>query len=204
WVVRRRRRLSDLTTPVWTASARQPATFLLTLILHRASLFYIGLPLIYRLYYNRVIVVLLLLGTGWLLWGLADLVGSRLLQRMLPSSTYAVFALARRILRVLVVVITVLLAFAAFGFNLTPTLAGLGIGGIAVAFAAQKSLENIFGGFSVLGGRVIRIGDTCSIGAYQGQIEDITLTATLLRTNDRTLVQIPNVSLSTEKIENLS
>jgi MscS family membrane protein len=206
WLVRRRRPTSGATTTVWAASARQPATFLLTLLLHRASLAYVGMPLIYRVYYNRVIVVLLVLGTGWLLWRLADLLVSRFMTRLVPSATesYAVFGLGQRILKVVIVVVTVLLAFGALGVNLTPTLAGLGIGGIAIAFAAQKSLENIFGGFSVLGGRVIRIGDVCSIGAFQGQIEDITLTATLLRTNDRTLVQIPNGTLFTEKIENLS
>ncbi|HYB54465.1 MAG TPA: mechanosensitive ion channel family protein, partial [Thermoanaerobaculia bacterium] len=168
---------------------------------------YVGFPLIYRVYYNRVLLVLLVLGTGWLLWRLADLLVSGLLKRLMPvraAESYAIFGLGRRILKVLVVIVTVLLAFGALGVNLTPTLAGLGIGGIAIAFAAQKSLENVFGGFTALGGRVIRIGDLCSIGGYQGRIEDITLSATLLRTNDRTLVQIPNGSLFTEKIENLS
>jgi MscS family membrane protein len=153
-----------------------------------------------------VIVVLLVLGTGWLLWRLADLLVSRFMTRLMPraNESYAVFSLGQRILKVFIVIVTVLLAFGALGVNLTPTLAGLGIGGIAIAFAAKTSLENIFGGFSVLGGRVIRIGDLCSIGAYQGRIEDITLSATLLRTDDRTLVQIPNGTLFTEKIENLS
>jgi len=206
WLVRRRRPTSGATTTVWAASARQPATFLLTLLLHRASLAYVGMPLIYRVYYNRVILVLLILGMGWLLWRLADLLVSRFMTRVLPRATesYTVFGLGQRILKVVIVIVTVLLAFGALGVNLTPTLAGLGIGGIAIAFAAQKSLENIFGGFSVLSGRVIGIGDVCSIGAYQGQIEDITLSATLVRTNDRTLVQIPNGTLFTEKIENLS
>jgi MscS family membrane protein len=75
---------------------------------------------------------------------------------------------------------------------------------LALAFAAQKSLENLFGGFMVLGGGAIRIGDVCRIGSHLGEVEDITLTATRLRTNDRTVVTIPNGQMATERVENLS
>ena len=72
------------------------------------------------------------------------------------------------------------------GFNLTTPLAGLGIGGIAIAFAAQKTLENLFGGVSILGDEVIRIGDTCRFGDRVGTVEDISLRSTRIRTPDRT------------------
>jgi len=88
--------------------------------------------------------------------------------------------------------------------NLTATLAGLGIGGLALAFAAQKSLENIFGGLAVLAEKALRVGDTCRVGAYLGEIEDITLWATRMRTNDRTLVSIPNGIVMASPIENLT
>jgi MscS family membrane protein len=109
-----------------------------------------------------------------------------------------------RILKVVVFLLAILGMLAAFGVDLTATLAGLGIGGLALAFAAQKSLENLFGGFMVLGGGAIRIGDVCRVGNHLGEVEDITLTSTRLRTNSRTVVNIPNGQMATERVENLS
>jgi MscS family membrane protein len=193
--------------PAWSMSARRPATFLITLVLHRAVVFLVGFPLLFRTYYARLVNLLLLAGAGWLVLKLVDVVSSRVVRRVIfptRQSGDAMLRLGRRVLKALLVILLVVLALASLGFNLTPTLAGLGIGGIAIAFAAQKSLENVFGGLSVLGDRVIQIGDTCRIGTYQGDIEDITLYATRLRTLERTLVHIPNGLLATERIENLS
>jgi MscS family membrane protein len=83
-------------------------------------------------------------------------------------------------------------------------LAGLGIGGIAIAFAAQKTLENLFGGVSLLGDEVIRVGDVCKFGDRVGTVEDISLRSTRIRTPDRTELSIPNGSLATMNIENLT
>ena len=194
-------------TTAWSSSARNPATFLVTLVLHRVAVFLIGFPLLFRLYYSRLVNLLLLVGAGWLVLKLVDVATSRVVRRVLfpnYASPDAMLRLGRRVLKAMLVMLVIVLALASLGINLTPTLAGIGIGGIAIAFAAQKSLENVFGGLSVLGDRVIRIGDTCRIGTYQGDIEDITLYATRLRTLERTLVHIPNGLLATERIENLS
>jgi len=88
--------------------------------------------------------------------------------------------------------------------NLTAAVAGLGIGGVALAFAARTSIENIFGGFTVLGDKILRVGDACRIGTFTGTVEDITLFATRLRTPDRSIVSIPNGTLLTREIENFS
>jgi MscS family membrane protein len=94
--------------------------------------------------------------------------------------------------------------FGALGFNMSTALAGLGIGGIAIAFAAQKTLENLFGGVSLLGDEVIRIGDVCKFGDRVGSVEDISLRSTRIRTPERTQLSIPNGSLATMNIENLT
>jgi len=78
------------------------------------------------------------------------------------------------------------------------------IGGIAIAFAAQKTLENLFGGVSVLGDEAIRVGDVCRFGTTIGTIEDIGLRSTRIRTLERVDLSIPNGSLATMNIENLS
>ena len=51
-------------------------------------------------------------------------------------------------------------------------LTGLGIGGIAIAFAAQKTLENLFGGIMIISDQPIRVGDFCRAGDYHGVVED--------------------------------
>jgi len=103
-----------------------------------------------------------------------------------------------------VVIAAILAILAVLGFNLTTVLAGLGIGGIAIAFAAQKTLENLFGGISVLADEVIRVGDYCRFGDRSGTVEDISLRSTRVRTDARTELSIPNGTLATMSIENFT
>ena len=133
----------------WVASARSPVTFLLTLLLHRIAMTWLGMPALYRLYYDRVLLVLALAGLMWLLSRLIDNLNRRVLARVAPAGAAArnsTLTLARRSLKLAAFVIVVLVGLASFGVNLTATLAGLGIGGLALAFAAQKTLGNLFGG----------------------------------------------------------
>jgi len=191
----------------WAGSARSPATLILTLLLHRVCVNFLGVPVLYRLYYDRVILVLVFAGLFWLLSRLIDAVNRNLVARAVTTtgaSRSATLTFARRALKLVAFVVVLIVALAAFGVNLTATLAGLGIGGLALAFAAQKSLENIFGGLAVLAEKALRVGDTCRVGAYLGEIEDITLWATRMRTNDRTLVSIPNGIVMASPIENLT
>ncbi|HKA27756.1 MAG TPA: mechanosensitive ion channel family protein [Candidatus Binatia bacterium] len=112
--------------------------------------------------------------------------------------------LARRSLKVFVGLLAFLAIFQNLGFNATGILAGLGIGGLAVALAAQKSLENFFGGLSLVADHPVRVGDFCKFGTQQGTVEDIGLRSTKVRTLDRTLVTIPNSDFATMQIENFA
>jgi len=112
--------------------------------------------------------------------------------------------LGERLLGALVAIVAILTTISILGFNLTTALAGLGIGGIAIAFAAQKTLENLLGGISVLADEVIRVGDYCRFGDRVGTVEDISLRSTRIRTDARTELSIPNGALATMNIENLT
>src|SRR5579862_3442217 len=112
--------------------------------------------------------------------------------------------LGQRLLSAFLVVVGALAILAIIGFDLTTVLAGLGIGGIAIAFAAQKTLENLFGGISVLADEVIRVGDYCRFGDRTGTVEDISLRSTRVRTDARTELSIPNGALATMNIENFA
>jgi MscS family membrane protein len=191
----------------WQSRARSPGTLLLTLLLHRVAVFWIGIPILYRIYYNRLLYVLLLVAFGWLLLRIVDVVDRFLLRRVLPAGGAggrATLSFGRRALRGVAFLIVLILALPVFGVNVTATLAGLGIGGLVVAFAAQKSLENVFAGFAMLADKPMTMGDTCRIGGQLGEIEDVTLWATRLRTNERTVVSIPNGAVMAGQIENLT
>ncbi len=166
---------------------------------HRAIAVYLGLPLLPRFYYYRVIGVLISLGFFWFLLRVASLTMQRLRMHAISAGrigTGTLMVLGERLLAALVVIAAILATLAIVGFNLTTVLAGLGIGGIAIAFAAQKTLENLFGGISVLADEVIRVGDYCRFGDRSGTVEDISLRSTRIRTDARTELYVPNGALA--------
>lgn len=103
--------------------------------------------------------------------------------------------------RVFVVGMGLLAAVSALGIPVNSVLAGLGIGGIAIAFAAQKTVENFFGAISIGVDQPLRVGDFVKVGDVLGTVEDIGLRSTRIRTLDRTLVTIPNGKLADMHIE---
>jgi len=174
---------------------------------HRAIAAYLGLPLLPRLYYYRVVGVLISIGFFWFLLRSTSLTMQRLRTRAVSAGrtgTGTLMVLGERLITALVAIVAVLATLAIVGFNLTTMLAGLGIGGIAIAFAAQKTLENLFGGISVLADEVIRVGDFCRFGDRVGTVEDISLRSTRVRTLERTELSIPNGSLATMNVENFT
>jgi MscS family membrane protein len=80
----------------------------------------------------------------------------------------------------------------------------VGVGSLAVALAAQKTIENLFGGVAVISDRPVLVGDTCRFGDRIGTVEDIGLRSTRIRTPDRTLVTVPNAQFSSMTLESLS
>jgi len=89
----------------------------------------------------------------------------------------------------------------ALGFPVTTALAGIGIGGLAIAFGAQKTIENLFGSLALAVDQPFRIGDFVKVQDFVGTVEDIGLRSTRFRTLDRTIVSIPNGKLADERLE---
>jgi MscS family membrane protein len=174
---------------------------------HRVLTAYLGLPLLPRVYYYRTIGVAMTIGFFWFLLRVTGVTMQRWRAHAISAGrtgTGSLMVLGERLLKVVVLAAAVLAVMSAIGFNLTTVLAGLGIGGLAIAFAAQKTLENLFGGVSVLADEVIRVGDTCRFGDRVGTIEDVSLRSTRIRTPERTELSIPNGALAAMNIENLT
>jgi len=112
--------------------------------------------------------------------------------------------LGERLLRALVFLVAVFAILAIVGVDTKTALAGLGIGGIALALGAQRTVENLLGGILLLTDKALAIGDFCNISNRVGVVEDITLRSVRLRTLDRTLVSIPAGALAQSGIENFA
>jgi MscS family membrane protein len=117
-----------------------------------------------------------------------------------PASR-ALLPLGTRVLKVGVFAVAVVAMLAQFGYPVASLVAGLGIGGLAVALGAQKTLENLFGAFSIGVDQPFVEGDFVKIEDFVGTVEAVGLRSTRVRTLDRTLITIPNGKLAELRIE---
>ncbi len=108
----------------------------------------------------------------------------------------------KKTLITLFLIFGVLIAAQSLGADVKAFLAGLGIGGLAFALAAQDTIANVFGSVVVAVDQPFRVGEFVQIGAHQGTVEDIGLRSTKLRTPARTLIAIPNKTVAAEAINN--
>jgi MscS family membrane protein len=188
-------------------SVSAPAWLLLGALIHRILAGYLRMPLLQRHYYVQVATVAEIIGANWILWRVIHWFLQRVRRQALArghGGTGSLMLMGERIVKGLVFVMAVFSIFGILGFNMSTALAGLGIGGLAIGFGAQQTIANLFGGVSVLGDEVIRVGDVCRFGDRTGTVEDIGLRSTRVRTEERTLLAIPNGTVATINIENLS
>jgi len=129
------------------------------------------------------------------------------LGRIAPSHRPAAESLVRLLRRgadLLILFAAVIAVLLTFGVDPTPALAGLGVGGIAVALAAQKTLENVIAGASIIFDQAVRVGDFLKMGDVQGTVDHIGLRSTRIRTLDRTVVSVPNSQIANVSLETIS
>lgn len=140
----------------------------------------------------------------WIAFRLIDLavavVGSRPWAAERPASR-SLLAIAGRVSKVVLVALAAVVVLAQLGVSVASLIAGLGIGGLALALAAQKTVENLFGTMSIAVDQPLREGDFVRVGEHLGTIESIGLRSTRIRTLDRTVVTVPNGDLADQRIE---
>jgi MscS family membrane protein len=188
-------------------SVSAPAWLLAGTLAHQFFVRYLGIALLPRHYYFQISSIALIVTFTWIAWRAIRWSLRRVRARALSrghAGTGSLMLLGERIIKAIIVVTGVFAALSTLGFNMSTALAGLGIGGLALGFGAQQTIANLFGGVSVLGDEVIRVGDTCRFGDRTGTVEDIGLRSTRVRTDERTLLAIPNGTVATINVENLS
>ena len=184
-----------------------PLRFAIGLAVFAAGLRFLALAVPVQRFFAGAEKALAIVAVTWLVLRGLDVLMARF-ERRLDEHRHlramATVPLGRRSLKVFVAVVAFIAALQNFGFNVTGLIAGLGVGGLAVALAAQKTVENLFGSVSLVADQPVRVGDVCRFGDTVGTVEDIGLRSTRVRTVDRTLVTIPNAQFSTLALENLS
>jgi MscS family membrane protein len=184
-----------------------PARLLLLALLGRAVLSALPFSLLSRQFWSGAASLVIIFSIAWLLVMVSGEI-EHSIQRRIPAANAAaatsLLRLVRRALDLLVIFAALIATLRHFGIDPTPALAGLGVGGIAVALAAQKTLENVIAGASLIIDQAVRVGDFLKMGPTMGTVEHIGLRSTRIRTLDRTLVSVPNSQLANTTLETLS
>ena len=210
WTVRVLRRLARHTTAVWDEAFVRaldgPMVFLLWALVFFVAARWLGLTPAAWVAVRFICKLLALVGVAWFLMRLVDAAADRVREVAPEGSQVGLgfLPMASRVVKAGVVLLVGLAVLDVIGINVIAGLGALGIGAAAVAFAAQKSLENLFGTASIAGDRPYEVGDFVSIGQDVGTVEEVGFRSTRVRTLGRTLVTIPNGLIAAGRVENFS
>jgi MscS family membrane protein len=136
-----------------------------------------------------------------------EMTGERVLEHPTTRENPAarsLIPLVTKVAKITAVAIAAIAVLSELGYPVTSLVAGLGIGGIALALAAQKTVENLFGSLSIGIDQPFRVGDYIVVDTISGTVESIGLRSTRIRTLDRTLVTLPNGKLADMRVESFA
>jgi len=158
-------------------------------------------------FWNAVCQTIAALAVGWAVYRLVDVLEAFLKRWTSKTQTQLddeLVPIIRKTLRVVVVIIVGLFIVQnIFGQEIGPMLAGLGLGGLAFALAAQDSLKNLFGSVTIFADRPFQIGERVKIGEHDGVVEEVGFRSTRVRTLTGHLVTIPNSKVADLPVENI-
>ncbi len=167
----------------------------------------IGISIIVRQKLSNISMIVGIVAFLLLLWRLTDFISGVSRRKMNQHgrvSAVSIILFLRRFIKVAIIVFGVIIILGTIGFDVTAGIAALGIGGIALALGAQKSVENFVGSVTLIADQPIRVGDFCTAAGITGTVEQIGMRSTRIRTQNRTLVTIPNGEFSSASIENFA
>lgn len=190
---------------IWVESVLQPWLVFLSAMMFGLAEQFVDPSALSRLYIGRAILLVVVCSFAWCFVNLVDVFLIRIDSLLDPRQrvvSHSLIYLGRRLSKFAIFVVAIIIVLDNWGYNMTTMIAGLGVGGIAVALAAQSTIANVFGGVSVIGDRPVMVGDFGNFGGVMGTIEDIGMRSTRVRTLNRTLMSIPNASFAGMNLEN--
>lgn len=182
-----------------------PTGVLLATVLFSVATGLAGVSVVARSLLSPYVEIVAWLAIAWLAWRMIDglaTAGLNSMSRRGRIGAISVMTMARRATKIVIFGVAAIAIFSSLGVNLTGWLAAFGLGGLALALGAQKTIEHFVGSLTIIADQPVRIGDFCQVDGLLGTVEDIGMRSTRLRTLERTLVTIPNGAMSTARIEN--
>lgn len=201
YAIKTKNKLDD----VIVAAVEQPILFGLVLLglwisIHRLVAPDNVMQVVYTAY--KILVVL---NVTWLFARLTNgLLDTYWVNKSNRKTSVQMLPIVRRTIMVVVWVLGIIMALSNVGVNISALLGTLGIGGIAFALAAQDTIKNIFGAFTILTDRPFGIGDIIKFDGFEGTVIDVGVRSTKIRTYDKRIVTFPNYKISDASIENVS
>ena len=188
-------------------SALRPLAYLVMLHIWYGGLLFVQASPVFQRTFDSILRPL---GIGIVILSLLrfiDLFGewwrAKIKQKSLDSTLNLMVGLCDGVLKVIVVCVGGIFIAQIFGFSAYGILSGMGIGGIAVALAAQQTLSNFFGSLTILMDRPFTVGDTIIVDGIQGTVESVGLRSTRIRTLEDTHIIMPNSTLASCVINNM-
>jgi MscS family membrane protein len=184
-------------------------TFILvtTPVVAYLALVQINLTVVVGTTVELVSTAIIFLAGAWFSWRVAPVVAEAIIAspHIGPQSIDAhLIRICSRLLGIVAGAILLAMGAERLGLPLYGIIAGLGVGGLAIALAAQSTIENLIGGLSLFADKPIRVGDFCKYGPDLGTVEAIGIRSTRIRGIDRTLTTVPNAVLSKMPVVNLA
>jgi MscS family membrane protein len=187
-------------------AAIQPASVFLMVVLWGVGALWLGLPtIVFKIYVEAVVVVAVVAFTlmAYRLMDVASAVFERRADRTDSRFDDLLVPLIRKSLKVLIVAIGLVTVAGSVGIEVAGLLAGLGLGGLAFALAAQDTVSNLFGSITVLLDRPFQVGDWVKVGDVEGTVEEMGFRSTRVRTFYNSLITLPNSNLIKASVDNL-
>jgi MscS family membrane protein len=180
-------------------------------------IFIIGLAIAYNtltlneatiLFFKNLISILLIIDATWFLTAFLD---QLIIHYVIPLSAKtdsdlddALLPIIRKLVRWGIIIIAAIMILDKFGYNIASLVAGLGIGGIAIAMAAKDMLGNMFGGASIISDKPFKLGDRIKFADIDGKVQEVGIRSTKITTFDGTEIIVPNATIANSTLENVS
>ena len=187
----------------------KPAVFALFIVGFKLTTLFISLGTRGQEIHNNIVMVLIVINCIWALNKVTDVLVEHYLAPLTAKSKSKLddhlLPFVRKFFKVLIFIVGVIFLIKNMGYDVTSLVAGLGIGGLAFALAAQPLLSNLFGGLAIIADKPFQIGDRIRVDQrYEGYVKEMGMRSTVIRTANDTLITIPNNVIATTAIENIS
>ncbi|MEM0437997.1 MAG: mechanosensitive ion channel family protein [Candidatus Micrarchaeia archaeon] len=157
---------------------------------------------------NNVFRVLVIIDVAWFILRIIDTIVVHYLKPYVEKSESKLddqlLPILRRGIKVVIIILTLVFLLSNFGYDVTALLAGLGVGGLAVALAAQDTISNFIGSLVIFTGKPFKIGDFVKFGSFAGTVQEVGMRTTRFETPSGTVLVVPNNKISSEIVENVT